>query len=90
MSFPGYSLAKPVFPGVSIHVCRNLYFGELSEEETARLRGIGDALNLSPDDAVWDILAAMEYRRVFYEELPEKIAQAALPTVLWSRRKSFP
>ena len=50
---------------------------KLSEEEAARLRGIGDALNLRPDDAVLDILAAMEYQRVFYEALPEKIAGAS-------------
>jgi hypothetical protein len=50
---------------------------KLSEEETTRLRGIGAALNLRPDDAVWDILAAMEYQRVFYQELPEKIAGAS-------------
>ena len=40
---------------------------KLSEEEAARLCGIGDALHLRPDDAVWDILAAMEYQRVFYQ-----------------------
>jgi hypothetical protein len=50
---------------------------KLSAEEAARLRGIGDALNLRPDDAVWDILAAMEYQRIFYQELPEKIAGAS-------------
>ena len=51
---------------------------KLSEEEAARLRGIGDALHLRPDDAVWDILAAMEYQRVFYQELPEKIAGSSM------------
>ena len=49
----------------------------LTEEEAARLREIGNALNLRADDAVWDILAAMEYQRVFYQELPEKIAGAS-------------
>jgi hypothetical protein len=50
---------------------------KFSEEEAARLREIGGALNLRPDDAVWDILAAMEYQRVFYEALPEKITGAS-------------
>jgi hypothetical protein len=50
---------------------------KFSEEEAARLREIGSALNLRPDDAVWDIVAAMEYQRVFYEALPEKITGAS-------------
>jgi hypothetical protein len=49
----------------------------LSAEEASRLREIGDALNLRSDDALWDILAAMEYQRAFYQELPEKIAGAS-------------
>ena len=49
----------------------------LTEEEAARLREIGAALNLRDDDAVWDILAAMEYQRVFYEALPEQITEAS-------------
>jgi hypothetical protein len=50
---------------------------KFSTEETARLREIGDALNLRSDDALWDILAAMEYQRVSYEALPGKIAGAS-------------
>ncbi|MDR2574247.1 MAG: hypothetical protein LBC94_07930 [Desulfovibrio sp.] len=50
---------------------------KLSAEEAARLREIGDTLGLHADDAVWDILAAMEYQRVFYQGLPEKIAGAS-------------
>ena len=40
---------------------------ELSEAETARLREIGNSLNLREDDALWPLLAAMEYQRVYYE-----------------------
>jgi hypothetical protein len=50
---------------------------KLSTEEAGRLREVGNALGLHADDAVWDILAAMEYQRVFYQELPGKIAGAS-------------
>lgn len=50
---------------------------ELSETEAARLREIGSRLNLREDDALWPLLAAMEYQRVYYEALPEKIAEAS-------------
>ena len=49
----------------------------LTEEESDRLREIGATLNLRDDDAVYDILAAMEYQRTYYEELPAKIAAAS-------------
>lgn len=47
---------------------------KLSEQEAARLREVAETLHLRGDDAVWDIVAALEYQRVFYEALPEKIA----------------
>lgn len=50
---------------------------ELSEAEAARLREIGNRLNLREDDALWPLLAAMEYQRIYYEALPEKIAGAS-------------
>lgn len=50
---------------------------ELSETEAARLREIGNKLNLREDDALWPLLAAMEYQRVYYEALPDKIAGAS-------------
>lgn len=49
----------------------------LSEAETARLREIGSSLHLREDDALWPLLAAMEYQRIYYEALPEKIAGAS-------------
>ena len=49
---------------------------ELSEAEAARLREAGSRLNLREDDALWPLLAAMEYQRIYYEALPEKIAGA--------------
>ena len=50
---------------------------ELSEAEAARLREIGNRLNLREDDALWPLLAALEYQRIYYEALPEKIAGAS-------------
>ena len=50
---------------------------ELSQAEAARLREVGSRLNLRDDDALWPLLAAMEYQRIYYEALPEKIAEAS-------------
>ena len=50
---------------------------ELSQAEAARLREAGSRLNLREDDALWPLLAALEYQRVYYEALPEKIAGAS-------------
>lgn len=50
---------------------------ELSQAEAARLREVGNRLNLREDDALWPLLAAMEYQRVYYEALPDKIAGAS-------------
>ena len=50
---------------------------ELSEAEAARLREAGSRLNLREDDALWPLLAAMEYQRIYYEALPGKIAGAS-------------
>ncbi len=49
----------------------------LSEAEAARLREVGNRLNLREDDALWPLLAALEYQRVYYEALPKKIAAAS-------------
>lgn len=50
---------------------------ELTETEMERLREISSRLNLRSDDALWPLLAAMEYQRVYYETLPEKIANTS-------------
>ena len=50
---------------------------ELSAEEKERLRRIQDTLQISAEDSLRDILAAMEYQRAYYEELPAKIAAAS-------------
>jgi hypothetical protein len=50
---------------------------ELSAEEKERLRRIQDTLQISAEDSLWDILAAMEYQKAYYEDLPQKIATAS-------------
>lgn len=54
---------------------------KLSEAEAARLREIGNRLNLREDDALWPLLAVLEYQCVYYEALPKKIA-AATKTIM--------
>ena len=51
---------------------------ELSEEEQERLARIQDILGIADNDALWDILIALEYQRTFYEALPEKISGASV------------
>lgn len=46
---------------------------KLENGEKERLQRIQDTLRIGPNDALWTIIAAMEYPRMHYEELPEKI-----------------
>jgi hypothetical protein len=50
---------------------------KLTETEVERLRRIHDVLGIADNDSLWDILTAMEYQRVYYDELPQKIAGAS-------------
>ena len=50
---------------------------ELAEDEQERLTRIQDILGIADNDALWDILIALEYQRTFYEALPEKISGAS-------------
>jgi hypothetical protein len=50
---------------------------ELSGEEAGRLGRIQSILDIQDHDSLWAILAAMEYQRTYYEELPQKIAAAS-------------
>lgn len=50
---------------------------ELSGEEKDRLRRIKDTLQIADNDALWDVIIALEYQRSYYTELPEKISSAA-------------
>ena len=42
---------------------------KFTEQESARLREIGRQLHLRDDDALWSLLAALEYQRIFYEKM---------------------
>ena len=45
-------------------------------EEYHRLTMMQQALNLQDDDAVWMLFLAMEYQKVYYEQLPKKITDS--------------
>ena len=47
---------------------------KLSVEEKERLRKIGRIMGIKDDEVLWDVVSALEYQRVYYEELPQKIA----------------
>ena len=46
---------------------------ELEQSEKERLQRIQDVLKIGPNDALWSIIAALEYQRSYYEELPQQI-----------------
>ena len=48
---------------------------ELTPDDKTRLLRIKDTLNIGDNDAFWDIIIAMEYQRIYYEALPQKIEQ---------------
>lgn len=48
---------------------------KLTAEEIEKFRTIKDILGLSDNDALWDILIAMEYQRDYYEKIPGRIQQ---------------
>lgn len=49
----------------------------LSPAEKERLSRIQNILGVRDNDAIWSIVAAMEYQRAYYEKLPEKIGAAS-------------
>ncbi len=49
---------------------------KLTHEEKERLHRIKVTLEIADNDALWDIIIAMEYQRTFYEALPQKIEQS--------------
>ncbi len=46
---------------------------ELSHEEKERLQRIKNTLNFADNDALWDVLIAIEFQRTFYENIPKEI-----------------
>lgn len=49
----------------------------LSAAEKERLGRMQTTLGVADNDALWEVLAAVEYQRTFYDELPQKISAAA-------------
>ena len=47
--------------------------GKLSPEQEARVREVALRLPNREDDAVWQLMEAMEYQRIFYEKQPKRI-----------------
>lgn len=47
---------------------------ELEQPEKERFQRIKEILQIADNDALWDVLIAMEYQRTYYEALPEKIS----------------
>ena len=54
---------------------------ELSDGEKDRMNRIKQILGLADDDVVWEVIAAMEFQRSYYDELPQKIAAASAEIV---------
>lgn len=49
---------------------------ELSTEESSRLDRIKDILKIHDNDALWDIIIALEYQKHYYDTLPNSIKQS--------------
>ena len=54
-----------------------LWERKLSLEEKERLRKIGRIMGIGDNEALWDVVSALEYQRAYYEELPQKITAAS-------------
>ena len=49
---------------------------KLSDSDRNNLRRVAEDLGIEPTDALWSVLAALEYYRKLYEEMPEAINEA--------------
>jgi len=54
---------------------------ELTHHEKERLTRIQNILGIRDNDELWSIVAAMEYQRAYYDELPQKIREASAEAV---------
>lgn len=50
---------------------------KLNTVEKERLGRIQSTLGVADNDALWDVLAAMEFQRTFYNDLPQQIGATA-------------
>lgn len=53
------------------------FFGDETEGEQLRLRELASKLNIRDNDALWTIIYTLNYFGRFYQDLPEKIREAA-------------
>ena len=53
--------------------CKRVWGREATKEEILLLQRIRDGLKLREDDALWDILIALQLQKFYYDELPGKI-----------------
>ena len=49
---------------------------QLSDSDRDNLRRVANDLGIEPTDALWSVLAALEYYRKLYEQMPEAIDEA--------------
>ena len=67
---------------------------KIENKEKERLQRIQDTLRIGPNDALWAIIAAMEYPRIYYENYRRKSAPPhpeflrTLPTLRKKRSRS--
>ncbi|WP_204356191.1 hypothetical protein [Burkholderia sp. JP2-270] len=62
--------------------------GEVPDDTSlARMRRISGALNLQDNDALWSIIAALEYYARLYEAMPERIRWASEGSLEAARRE---
>lgn len=50
---------------------------KISDEEATRIREVASNLELRDDDAIWQLLAAIEYQKTYYEKIPKRIENAS-------------
>ncbi|HDR9485919.1 TPA: hypothetical protein QDC20_003381 [Burkholderia aenigmatica] len=63
-------------------------FGEVPDEASlARMRRVAGALNLQDNDALWSIIAVLEYYARLYEAMPERIRWASEGSLEATRRE---
>ena len=55
--------------------------GKLSPEQEARVREVALRLPNREDDAVWQLMEAMEYQRSFYEKQPKRIEDTTVASI---------
>ena len=58
----------------------------LDDSQRHQLRRVADEIEINPTGALWSILAALQYYKVMYEQIPGKIEQAVRETIEKSKQ----